>query len=94
MLDLKQTKTERKQRIHPDTILISGVRHVNAKKLAEILGIGEHYIRRIAREGKIPYHKIGSKSWFNPEKVVKETKHEPVRQLPITGIDYEGLQGF
>lgn len=83
------------RRIHKSETLIEGVRHVNAKTLAMTLGTNEYTIRRLAREGKLPYHKIGVKLWFDPERVKSHIRHEErPKQLSIPTIDYEGLKGF
>lgn len=53
-----------KKRNHATRITVAGLTYLSAKELAPALGLSEHALRRLARSGKVPARKVGSKLWF------------------------------
>lgn len=55
---------------------------ISASKLSLMTDIKEMTLRKWAREGTLPYYKIGKLVRFNPEEVYKWIKEKAVTQQP------------
>ena len=49
---------------------------LTAKEMARILGISEQEVRRCARLGYIPYHRVGRLMRFDSEEVLRATRQD------------------
>lgn len=50
---------------------------IDAEQMAEILKINVQTLKKMAREEKIPYLRVGGSLRFNPEKVIKYFERIP-----------------
>ena len=62
---------------------------LSVKQLAEELGVCERTVRRMVKDGEIPYHKIGSSYRFVLEEVIDATRRsapKPARRGQYTKL--------
>ena len=55
---------------------------VDAREAAELLGIHEETLRRLAREGKVPAFKVGGVWRFNRSSLYSWAESQPARRTP------------
>jgi excisionase family DNA binding protein len=76
-------------------ITVEDKRLLDSRQLANETGLSEPWIRQLARDGKIPFLRVGHRYWFDRERVVYALSKVPLTAPIATDQeDYSDLEGI